>query len=62
MGHIKMSKGVVTTLEVIAVVSALFVSFSIFFPGISYSDNWSDAYAVLASRDITASLVAGGSE
>ncbi len=51
-------KGIANTLELIGVMIALFVSFNFFFPGSSYRNNWENAYAVLLSRDMLASLVA----
>jgi hypothetical protein len=51
-------KGLATTLEFLAVVIALFVAFNVFFPGSLYRSNWDDAYSVLLSKDMLASLVA----
>ena len=54
------SKGLAVTIELLAVVTALFVAYSTFFPARTYTSNWDDAYAVLLSRDLVASLVASG--
>lgn len=56
----KAKKGIASTIEVIAVILALFISFSIFFPGGAYKSNWDNAYASLTSRDIMATLLATG--
>jgi hypothetical protein len=46
-------KGVISILELVAVVITLFLSFSIFFPKTDYKNRWDDAYTILKSRDTT---------
>lgn len=45
-------KGIISMLEMIAVVIILFITFSIFFPGFSYTNKWNEATLLLKSRDI----------
>jgi len=45
-------KGFVSILEMIIVMIALFITFSIFFPGFQYRSRWSDTLLLLKSRDL----------
>ena len=54
------NKGIVSSLEVIAVIAILFISFDIFFPDRWYNDNWDDAQAFIASKDIISTLRSQG--
>jgi len=45
-------KSFVSMLEMIIVVIALFVAFSVFFPGFYYKSRWSDTLLLLKNRDI----------
>ena len=53
-------KGIVTIIELIVVVTILFVAFGIFFPPFRYEHRWEDAALSLQARDIFLSLEALG--
>ncbi len=49
-------KGLITILEMIAVIIILIVAFSVFFPAFSYKNKWSDALLILKGRDVVLTI------
>lgn len=49
-------KGFINILELIAVVLAVVIAMSVFFPGFLYSDKWTQAYLLLTGRDILVTI------
>jgi len=49
-------KGIINVIELSIVVITLFISFGVFFPGMSYTNKWDDAYGTLKARDVALTL------